>query len=123
MRGPRPGSPAAAATCRWPSAWSPGTSGAPPAGPSPSTPTGPPSARRAARTRLFDYYLATAAAAVDALFPAEAYHRPRIPPPGTPTPELADLGAAVGWLDSERPALVAVAEQAAAHGWPAHAVR
>jgi tetratricopeptide (TPR) repeat protein len=83
----------------------------------------PPSARHAARTRLFDYYLATAAAAADTLYPAEAYHRPRIPAPATPIPDLADLGAAVGWLDAERPALVAVAEHTAAQGWPTHTTR
>jgi tetratricopeptide (TPR) repeat protein len=83
----------------------------------------PPSARQAARTRLFDYYLAAAAAATDTLYPAEAYHRPRIPPPGTPTPDLAEMDAAVAWLNSERPALVAVAEHTAAHGWPAYTTR
>jgi tetratricopeptide (TPR) repeat protein len=83
----------------------------------------PPSARHAARTRLFDYYLAAAASATDAVYPAEAYHRPRVPAPGTPTPDLADLDAAVAWLDAERPALVAVAEHTATRGWPAHTTR
>jgi tetratricopeptide (TPR) repeat protein len=83
----------------------------------------PPSARHAARTRLFDYYLATAAAAADTLYPAEAYHRPRIPAPATPTPELTEVDAAVAWLNAERPALVAVAEHTADHGWPSHTTR
>ena len=42
---------------------------------------------RAALTRLFDYYLHTAAAAMDTLFPAELHRRPRIPrncQPGPP---------------------------------------
>src|SRR5205814_3063602 len=38
----------------------------------------PPPYRRAALTRLFDYYLATAAAAMDSLYPAETHRRPRI---------------------------------------------
>jgi tetratricopeptide (TPR) repeat protein len=83
----------------------------------------PPSARRAALSRLFDYYLATASAAADILYPAEAFHRPRVPAPATPHPALAGAAAAVAWLDAERPALVATAEYPAAHGWPAHAVR
>ncbi len=36
-------------------------------------------ARRAALTRLFDYYLHTAAAAIDTLNPAELHRRPRFP--------------------------------------------
>jgi tetratricopeptide (TPR) repeat protein len=83
----------------------------------------PPPARRAALTRLFDYYLAASARAMDTLAPAEAHHRPRIDAPATPLPELADPAAALAWLDAERPALVAVAVHAAAEGWPAHAVR
>ena len=79
--------------------------------------------RQAALGRLFDFYLATAAAAVDLLYPAEAHRRPKIPPPATPTPPLADPDAALAWLNTERPALVAVASRAAAHGWPAHAIK
>jgi tetratricopeptide (TPR) repeat protein len=71
--------------------------------------------QQAALRRLFDYYLATAAAAMDALLPAEAQRRPRIPPAKTPMPTLADPDTARGWLDTERPTLVA----AATHGWPA----
>ena len=37
-------------------------------------------ARDAALSRLFDYYLAAAASAMDALVPAERHYRPRIPP-------------------------------------------
>ncbi|HEV7899567.1 MAG TPA: tetratricopeptide repeat protein [Planosporangium sp.] len=78
---------------------------------------------RAALGRLFDYYLAAAAAAMDRLYPAEAHRRPRIPPAATPTPVLADPDTARAWLDVERPCLAAVAGYAAAHGWPRHAVR
>jgi tetratricopeptide (TPR) repeat protein len=79
--------------------------------------------QHAALTRLFDYYLHTAAAAMDRLLPAERRCRPRVPSPATPTPLLADPGAARQWLDRERATLVAVAGHAAAHGWPAHATR
>jgi len=83
----------------------------------------PPPDRRAALTRLFDYYLATTAAAMDTLYPAEAHRRPRAAGPRTPVPALADPDSARGWLDTERPALVAVAAHAVTHGWPAHTVR
>ena len=82
-----------------------------------------PSARRAALTRLFDYYLAGAAAATDTLYPAEAYHRPRIPAPAAPRPALDEPAAALAWLEAEQPALVAVAEYTATGGWPAHSSR
>ncbi|GHJ15969.1 MULTISPECIES: ATP-binding protein [unclassified Micromonospora] len=83
----------------------------------------PPGARRAALTRLFDFYLAVAAAAMDILSPAEKYRRPAVDPPGTPMPDLADPDRARAWLDAERPNLVAVCRHAAAHGWPAHSSR
>jgi tetratricopeptide (TPR) repeat protein len=83
----------------------------------------PPHERRAALTRLVDFYLATAAAAMDALYPAEAHRRPRIPPPGTPVPALPDPDTARAWLDTERPTLVAVAIFTADNGWPAHTTR
>jgi DNA-binding SARP family transcriptional activator/Tfp pilus assembly protein PilF len=76
-----------------------------------------------ALTRLFDHYLHTAAAAMDTLHPAERHRRPRIPAPATPAPPVTDPAAARAWLDAERANLVAVAAQAADHGWPAHATR
>jgi tetratricopeptide (TPR) repeat protein/transcriptional regulator with XRE-family HTH domain len=79
--------------------------------------------RRAALTRLFDYYLHTAAAAMDTLFPAERHRRPRIPRPATPVPPVADPAAAREWLDAERAALVAAVVYTAAHGWPGHTTR
>ncbi|MGN9908889.1 tetratricopeptide repeat protein [Phytohabitans sp. LJ34] len=78
---------------------------------------------RAALGRLFDYYLATAAAAMRPLYPAEAHYRPRIPAAATPVPSLADPDTARTWLDTELPNLVAVAAHAAAHGWTTHATR
>jgi tetratricopeptide (TPR) repeat protein len=82
-----------------------------------------PPERRTALTRLFDHYLAATAAAMNALYPADAHYQPAIPPVGTPTPELTDPDTAREWLDTERPNLVAVAAHTAAHGWPTHTVR
>lgn len=79
--------------------------------------------RRAALTRLFDHYLAAAAAAMNTLFPAETHRRPQIPPAGTPGPDLTDADTARGWLDTERPTLVAIAAHTAAHGWPTYTTR
>ncbi|MET7422633.1 tetratricopeptide repeat protein [Dactylosporangium sp. NPDC005555] len=71
------------------------------------------------RERMFDYYRATAAAARDALFPAD--HRP-VPAAATPSPDLTDRAAARAWLDAERAALLAIVAETATGGWPAHAV-
>jgi DNA-binding SARP family transcriptional activator/tetratricopeptide (TPR) repeat protein len=76
-----------------------------------------------ALTRLFDHYLCTAAAAMDALYPAEQHRRPRVAPPATPVPPVGgDPAAARAWLDEQRPGLIAVAH-AAARGWPGHVTR
>lgn len=79
--------------------------------------------RRTALTDLFDFYLYTAAAAMDAAFPAERHRRPRIP--ASPAPSLAfpSAAAALAWLDGKRDSLVAVAMYAAEQGWPGHATR
>jgi tetratricopeptide (TPR) repeat protein len=82
-----------------------------------------PPERRAALTRLFDYYLATTAAAMNTLHPAEVHRRPRIPLPATPTPDLTDPDTARAWLDTERPTLIATAAHTAVHGWLAHTIR
>jgi tetratricopeptide (TPR) repeat protein len=74
------------------------------------------------RTRLFDYYLAAAAAAMDTWNPAETSSRPRVAPPATPVPTFAAGPQALAWLDAERGVLGAVCAYTAAHGWPAHAV-
>jgi DNA-binding SARP family transcriptional activator/Tfp pilus assembly protein PilF len=79
--------------------------------------------QRAALTRLFGYYLHTAAAAMDALFPAEQQHRPRIPASAGPAPMMTGTAAALAWLDAERENLVSVAVHAAEHQWPGHATR
>jgi DNA-binding SARP family transcriptional activator/tetratricopeptide (TPR) repeat protein/DNA-binding XRE family transcriptional regulator len=79
--------------------------------------------RRTALTGLFDYYLRTAAAAMDTLFPAEQRRRPSMPPLAVAGPAMADPAVARSWLDAERGALVAVAVHAAARGRPGYATR
>jgi len=76
--------------------------------------------RRAALTRLFDHYLSTAGIAMDTLVPAETHRRPRVPPPGTPAPPVADPAAARAWLDAERVTLTTVCAHTASRGWPGH---
>ena len=78
---------------------------------------------RAALTRMFDYYLHTAATAMDTAFPAERHHHPPIPPAATTGPAIMDADAARAWLEAERPSLVAAAGHMAGHGWPGHATR
>ncbi|WP_371656632.1 MULTISPECIES: tetratricopeptide repeat protein [unclassified Streptomyces] len=79
--------------------------------------------RQAALTRLFDHYLSTAAAAMDALYPAERHHRPTVAPPAYAPPIADDPDAARAWLDTERPTLAAICAVAADRGSPGHAVR
>jgi DNA-binding SARP family transcriptional activator/predicted negative regulator of RcsB-dependent stress response len=79
--------------------------------------------QHAALTQLFGYYLHSAAAAMDTLYPAERHRRPRIPPAATPAPPVTGPAAARAWLDAERANLVAVTAHAAGHDWPAHATR
>jgi tetratricopeptide (TPR) repeat protein/transcriptional regulator with XRE-family HTH domain len=73
-----------------------------------------------ALNRLFDYYLAAAAAAMDILYPAEAHYRPRVPPATAEVPTMAGGADARAWLDTERANLVAVVVYCAAHGWSRH---
>ncbi len=82
-----------------------------------------PEAREAALDGLFDHYLATAAAAMDRLHPAEAHLRPTAPETSTPVPDLSDPDAARAWLSTERACLTAMAAHTAAHGRPTHAIR
>ncbi|HEV2373250.1 MAG TPA: tetratricopeptide repeat protein [Streptosporangiaceae bacterium] len=80
--------------------------------------------RQTARTRLFDHYMDTAAAAMDTLFPAERHHLPGAAVPAASlTAPVTHPDAALLWLDSELANLVAVAAHAAAHGWPSHTTR
>ena len=50
--------------------------------------TAMPTNSQTALTRLFDHYLHTASVAMDSVFPAEQYRRPRIPAPTAPTPPV-----------------------------------
>jgi DNA-binding SARP family transcriptional activator/Tfp pilus assembly protein PilF len=79
--------------------------------------------RRAAVSRLLDYYLYTASVAMDVAFPGERHRRPRIPAPASASPPMADEAAAWAWLDAERAGLIAAAGHAADGGWPGHATR
>lgn len=63
--------------------------------------------RSAAVTRLLDWYLHTAATAMDVIAPYET--RPVIPVPASPTVQFADRHEAVRWLDTERANLIALA--------------
>lgn len=79
--------------------------------------------RRAALTRLFDFYLRAAHVAMDVVFPAEHHRRPSPPGATTAVPPLADVAAAGAWLDAERENLAAVVAHTAGDGWPEHAIR
>jgi tetratricopeptide (TPR) repeat protein len=74
-----------------------------------------------ALTALFDFYLQSAARAMDLIVPEERGRRPLVEATGVTAP-LADRAAAEAWLEAERPTLMAVAKQAAHGPWPGHAV-
>jgi tetratricopeptide (TPR) repeat protein len=76
---------------------------------------------RLALARLFDYYLAGAAMAMDLCFPAETHLRPRTDPEDKLIPSLPDERAARIWLNTERANLVQAVVHAADNGWPRHA--
>jgi hypothetical protein len=76
---------------------------------------------RMALTRLLDFYLAAAAAAVNAMDPAERL--PVLPEPATPVPVFTGMTGALAWLDAERDNLVAITALAAGSHWPGHATR
>lgn len=79
--------------------------------------------RAAALTRLFDYYLHTAADAMDVLFPARRRRLPRTDTSSSAAMPVASDTAARLWLDTERSCLVSATGHAAGHGWPGHAIR
>jgi DNA-binding SARP family transcriptional activator len=64
---------------------------------------------------LLDFYLHTAATAMDLLYPAERGRRPRVPAPAGAVLTLREP-TALAWLDAERANLVATAVHAATHG-------
>ena len=69
---------------------------------------------RAALVRLFDFYVRSAAQAMDLVSPQEKHLRPDVPEPAEP------VGDAQAWLEAERRNLLAVAAHATRHGWPEH---
>jgi tetratricopeptide (TPR) repeat protein len=76
--------------------------------------------RRAAVTRLLDYYVGVAAAAMNLFDPVDAPRRPAVPEPPVPLPDLADP---LAWLEAERPNLIAVVTYSVADGRPEPAIR
>jgi tetratricopeptide (TPR) repeat protein len=78
---------------------------------------------RAARNRLFDYYLAAAAAATDVLYPVGRAQREKTDVPEALLPPTSDRALPRAWLNAERANLVALCRYAANHGWQKHAVR
>jgi tetratricopeptide (TPR) repeat protein/DNA-binding SARP family transcriptional activator len=82
-----------------------------------------PEDHHAALTRLFDYYLHTAAVAMDTVQPAGQPHQLHLPSPAGPTPPGADPTTAQHWLDTEGANLAAIIAYTAAYGWHAHATR
>jgi len=87
-----------------------------------ATETLSPAERDAACNGLFGYFLSTAAAAMDTLFPHEHGLRPHPPPSPFPGPPVTEPAVAASWLDQQRPALTATAVHAARHGWPEHSI-
>ena len=79
--------------------------------------------RRLAANRLLEYYLDSAAHAVDLLFPASRQHGAELAPGHPLAVRLADRTAARDWLDAERSTLTALATLAGKQGWPRHALR
>jgi DNA-binding SARP family transcriptional activator/tetratricopeptide (TPR) repeat protein len=73
-----------------------------------------PDESHAARERLFDFYVRSAAQAMDVVLPQERHLRPRVPDPDVKVIE------AQAWLEAERRNLLAVAAHATRHGWPEH---
>jgi tetratricopeptide (TPR) repeat protein len=81
-----------------------------------------PGDRQSALTRLFDHYLGTATAAMNTLHPGERQSLSQAVPADALTSPVSDSGAALAWLNAERPNLVAVCAYTASHGWPSHTV-
>ncbi|MEZ0108988.1 tetratricopeptide (TPR) repeat protein [Catenulispora sp. EB89] len=74
-------------------------------------------ARKAARQRLFDYYLHTATAATVMLFPHERRRLADPPSSADPAPRFAGPAEAKAWFDAERPNLLAISAHSEEYGW------
>jgi tetratricopeptide (TPR) repeat protein len=79
--------------------------------------------RQAALSRLFDYYLCTAEAAMDVLFPARRRPQPPIAAASSAARAIGSDTEARLWLDTERSCLVSATGHAAGHGWPSRAIQ
>ncbi|GAB3727550.1 tetratricopeptide repeat protein [Amycolatopsis oliviviridis] len=77
---------------------------------------------RSALDRVYAYYLATIAAAMDLLYPGEAHRRPKVLAPGSPVPGFPGAEEAREWLDAELATMPALAAHAATRGRPESAV-
>jgi len=78
--------------------------------------------RRAALTRLFDYYLQIIATAMDTLFAARRHQWSHSPATGI-SPDVSSTVAAWAWLEAELGNLVAATAQMTENDWPGHAAR
>ena len=78
--------------------------------------------RRAALTRLFDYYLRATVVAVDTLFAFQCPQRGDAPPAGLPAP-VNGAESARDWLDAELANLLAATALMSEDGWLGHASR
>ena len=76
--------------------------------------TGDAEGEKAAVDRLYRYYLATVAAAMDLLYPGEAHRRPSVATARGPAPELTAADDARDWLDAELATVEVLAANAAA---------
>ncbi|MET8847602.1 tetratricopeptide repeat protein [Amycolatopsis sp. NPDC004625] len=75
-----------------------------------------PAGRKAALSRLLDYYAFAAANAMDHYAPRTRRHRPHVPDPGLPVPPLTGREPASAWLDAERANLVGAGVHGVASG-------
>ncbi|WP_165967979.1 AfsR/SARP family transcriptional regulator [Saccharopolyspora elongata] len=76
---------------------------------------------RPALTRLMNWYVHAAHAAMDLVHPNRRRFRGAAAASTAPLPELVDLDAAMDWLETEHRNLVAAIEMACTSGWPPHA--
>ncbi|WP_103355660.1 tetratricopeptide repeat protein [Amycolatopsis sp. CA-128772] len=75
-----------------------------------------PAGRKAALSRLLDYYVFATATAMDHYAPRTRGHRPHVPDPGLPIPPLTGREPAAAWLDAERANLVGAGVHGVASG-------
>ncbi|WP_051740528.1 tetratricopeptide repeat protein [Streptomyces xylophagus] len=82
-----------------------------------------PAEHHAALTRLLDHCLATSAAAMDVLYPAERHLRPAVEYSGAGLPPLRTAEEARAWLTAAQPTLVALCSRTTEPGPSGHTVR